>query len=843
MRNCKKSGLLVCFVVVTICMLFIYYDCIFGDSTNIYMDIGADTYCSYWPARVFVRNWLSNPSFYDLSFGLGRNALGTVLDVLVDPFNIPCYFFDSDRVYIGLLIGTFLKYYVLTFYAYMLVSRHIERTIVQIMSTNMIVFCGFFVCWGQHYSFATTFVFYLACLYYFERYLYDDKAKGFVISTAFFIAVWYYSAYMFFLYIIPYYFLWLFWYNRQELNEQRKIYITKTINVVKYSLLSVVLSLPLLIPHIIDVMNSPRVSGKLLPSFELASKSEYISLVARTLSINLLGINDFSGYRNYYESPLLFFGVIGVIFLLYNVCSIAFLKKNLVPVCVIAFSIVFLYFSSPIFNGFSTVAYRWLLVYIPLFAIVAGDGIDQYLNEPNNKKLYVITILICTVSLIIFSNVCQSDDKISNISEICIVSVCVTLLIIAQIHLKCTKYILFAVIMVDLMVNANISVNNRNLIKKSEISSLIYFDSSNDAIEYLNEHDNGYYRIYKDYIGANLNDWMIQNYNSETLYSSVLSGDDWRLIDEFGLETPRSNYLHGFEDRQILRDISGSKYRFSKINTSYYGYDYLQQYGDVFVYKNKYCGGFATLYSDYVSENDIEKLTPYERQDILRKALITNCSIDGLTQVKTVDCDLQAVKSISTVGGVKYEIPDSDIDTAIVVKIDNASEEFILTCKGNQNSQIIVSKGTNDYVYIDNESITEIEVPENVMDEVRVYVTNDEYDASMVNLQMHSIDPQEINNEYIHFAKFECDKTSILNIPIGYDSNWVAYVNGNKVPIIKCNYKYLGVLVNKGENEVELRYQCSWIKPITTGYELVIAMILIMIISKNVRRSWRKNKI
>ena len=73
---------------------------------------------------------------------------------------------------------------------------------------------------------------------------------------------------------------------------------------------------------------------------------------------------------------------------------------------------------------------------------------------------------------------------------------CVTLLIIAQIHLKCAKYILFAVIMVDLMVNANISVNNRNLIKKSEISSLIYFDSSNDAIEYLNEHDNGYYTIF-----------------------------------------------------------------------------------------------------------------------------------------------------------------------------------------------------------------------------------------------------------------------------------------------------------------------------------------------------------
>ena len=82
----------------------------------------------------------------------------------------------------------------------------------------------------------------------------------------------------------------------------------------------------------------------------------------------------------------------------------------------------------------------------------------------------------------------------------------------------------------------------------------------------------------------------------------------------------------------------------------------------------------------------------------------------------------------------------------------------------------------------------------------------------------------------------EKDQFLVLSIP--YQNGWTAYVDGEKVPIQKANYMYMGLDLKAGKHEVELKYEMPGIR-ISVMITVVFSGIFIVVLL--IRRRRRKN--
>ncbi len=61
-------------------------------------------------------------------------------------------------------------------------------------------------------------------------------------------------------------------------------------------------------------------------------------------------------------------------------------------------------------------------------------------------------------------------------------------------------------------------------------------------------------------------------------------------------------------------------------------------------------------------------------------------------------------------------------------------------------------------------------------------------------------------------GRYNCDGKGILMIAIPYQDGWSIYVDGKKADLIKCDYGFIGVVLEAGEHEVEARYDLPYLK-------------------------------
>ena len=76
------------------------------------------------------------------------------------------------------------------------------------------------------------------------------------------------------------------------------------------------------------------------------------------------------------------------------------------------------------------------------------------------------------------------------------------------------------------------------------------------------------------------------------------------------------------------------------------------------------------------------------------------------------------------------------------------------------------------------------------------------------------------------------DQRKFLCFSIPYSSGWKAYVNGKEVDLLRANTMYMGIVLDGGDYNIELRYQTPGLK--LGGYiSLGSVILLLMIVLKN----------
>ena len=836
--------------ILTICLVFgiTYFPILINHQMYMYLDIGADTYCSYWPSLSYVKNWLSQPTTWDMSLGLGAPTITQLCYFLIDPFNWIIILFRPSLMYIGIFISLMFKYIVLAVVSYLYVQKmNISNdNIICTIAASCIVFSGWFVGWGQHYNYATMYVFFIAILFMLEKWMQESRWLGFVIVLAYLCMMTPYYSYMILLFLALYYILRYFCINRKVV---AKTFWLDGLKTAGLCLLAIGCSGIFFLPAVEEILNSPRVGGTYALGVNVASFKEFFSFVMRAFSNNILGINrNFAGYRNYYEAPFMYVGVLGLLLI-----PILFYKPNSKRIYYVigaigVFSVLFAPSTALIFNAFSSITYRWTFIYVPIMALGTGIALEKLKNNNDTgQKIITGNFLILFFLIIGYVNYVFKEEIPLNKEVFYAFLFIILTLVLYQISLTLNVKIRYKVIYVlfiaELSLNAFCSVNSRSLIPVKKIGNMSYFDESNDVVGYLDQNDSGFYRISKRYAYNDLNDSMIQHYSGEKYYCSTLSSSYWNIQNIFDLQGKNSNYFKGFNDKQFLRDIICSKYMISTTDNNIYGHDMIANFGNKYLYINENALEFGILYDCYISVNDFNNLPSYKKGDVLYQACVIEDikEMEGLSEIQ--DTDLFEITEI----GYSLNLLEDCIELTLKqpnespILIEITSLEIQGQIKGtlcgitdaNQidvNDYMDIELGSNvtQYYLIDTLSVEKVLLnisPEDVS-EVHLYEKNmapiEKQIDDMKEKPFHIL---EFRDTYIH-GKVNIERANeLLFVPIIYDKNWHVYVNGVEQEAVIANGGFMAVVVSQGENDVVFRYEA---KAYRYGMVLTACSILII---------------
>lgn len=828
MRILKFQNIDKVYIVLTAVIFSIVYLTVLS-AGNMYMfiDIGADTYCSYWPSIAYVKDLLGDFKLWDMKLGLGNSTITYISYFLADPFQWFCFIFDDKNIDIGIFIGLAFKYFCLSVYAYKYIGIKKMEGYPKIICSLMIVFSGWFVGWGQHYNFATVFVFFIMVLYYFECWLNKSGFVKLVISIMLLAIVSPYYAYMTLLFLAVYYLLRLYDFCKCKMGmKEAAVHALKTAGMV---MLGLGCSAVIFLPYMSEVLSSPRVSGQNLPSFRLGTLQEYASMFLRLFSNSILGINEnFAGYGNFYECPFMYVGILFVL-----VIPLFLFRKQTRKACSLyiicsLFSFVFLNFSSAVFNAFSTKSYRWTFVFIPVFAAACGKALHD-LQALENRKLLIVEAAVLNVVLAVyivwyFSHFGYNKPAAVSVGfSVVILNVYAVVLLFGN-GRKGFYSLLLAVTTMDLCMNAYLSVHERSLISRETKNTMGYFDASADAAAYLKDRDPEFWRLSKNYNQIDLNDSMFQDYYGEKLYSSTLSAETWEMMDFFDLRVKYSNYFYGFDDKQILRNLTAGKYRLSKNQSDYYGYRLIHTIGDVNIYENQNASGFGVLYGSYMKKSSLEGMDSFQVQE----ALLEGCLLDEdvfLLQMRELKGDKNAKDFAEVDKKLVYEQGTADGLTDPVIELDGKNSGPLLVKIYAENASGSMTVFSKDGRSVDT-------VPYHVPQESKVYYV-DTLGASQIEInseggdiygyKVYEIDGEELSERIkersankFHILEFsdmdiqgyaDCSTDQILFLPVPYHKNWKVFVNQKEADILKANAGFMAVVIPKGHAEIRLCYK------------------------------------
>jgi len=220
---------------------------------------------------------------------------------------------------------------------------------------------------------------------------------------------------------------------------------------------------------------------------------------------------------------------------------------------------------------------------------------------------------------------------------------------------KIIKVIILTIICAELITFPARNINDRITTFPDPVKfKLGYFDSTNNAIEYLDKIDSSYYRVDKSYDSVvseygyipSDNDAMVQEYRGLKSYNGNNQPNYIRFIQSAGIfvkypapnwtnpegfkpedfHDANLNYINGVGNRYLLQSFLGVKYYLTKTKSiklpNYYRY--LTTVNNINIYKNNYYLPLGFTLDNYITFDQFAKLDN-SKKDI---ALLSSVVVD-----------------------------------------------------------------------------------------------------------------------------------------------------------------------------------------------------------------------
>jgi len=897
-KNQKEIYILI--LLISSVSLIIFRQYIFGSRYYIFNDAGADTMNSYVPNLIYFSNNLRSWNFWSFEMGLGTNIYSAG-SLLTDPFNLILFLLGSDLIPKALVFIAMLKLILAGVFFYLFLSNHPLNNATKLIFSLLYALNGYILLWGQHYHFATVAVLFPLILHYFEKWIIQKKWKGLVLSICITGIFSYFFLFTITIFLIIYAIIRYFIENKMDY----KLFFLFGLKTSLLYILALGLASCIFIPSVVVVLESPRLSGIPLESMlHTNSLQYYIVLFTRFFSsgIPIIGHFNASDWWNYYEYPIVYCGLFTLVCIPQFIFgSNSYKKFGYVSMLLVTIILLMFPIFSFVFNGFSAIYYRWSFIVIPIFLLVAAFG---YNEKGTRNKIYIIfsTVVIYTLSLLLVlllsKNKFSLDPQMfTNVIRV-FMAITVFLCIYAGIQFiqyknpqysKWTNMFLVFIICVEIIYMSNPILNDRSTLMKD--NQLVYNDASLEIIDNLSSKDPDFYRIIKRNLALGYTDPLFQNYKGTTSFNSLNQPNYLEFLSFFGVEPPykeNPNIIGVPADNYIIQSFLGGKYLISNEKITQEGYQFVSMKNNYYVYENLNALPLGIIYDKFITNVDLNQLSPTEKEISLFKAIILDSSQNpksGITklslneiqidkndelfpieeiqlvnmapigdlipeqiEVKSLNDDPQIIFDLNTLAVGKIVLSfiyESDNENAGQIfwaddskGFNEGMSTFFSIKKGKHRYDIPLGEISANHIRLDFS-----EANQNYkISKIKIYSVSKSVESQLEMIKNDIKEKQEgfkvehYNNDIIN-GYVDLRDPKWLSFSIPYDKGWSIIVNGNKEKLIKVNNGLSGVYLKAGKNNIELKYE---VRGQAIGLRITILSAIIMLLLE--LYVYRKNK-
>lgn len=731
-------------------------------------------------------------------------------------------------------------------------------------------FHGFSIIWGQHYFFSPYSVYTIIIIFLIERFLQKKKAYfDFPLIFISFLAISY-SPYLVYMVYFPMIFYALVRYIQLKETFRLKPFFVKFTNLGLNIILGFVSGMLFACGPILTILYSGRLGAgeskisQLLSYFkQWISPKYYLSIAQRFLSGNYWGVgNQYDVSRvmdNYYEAPQLFFTIFFWILLFQFLFTLYKKNRKNIIISVLTVIIVFMVLSNYgmkyILYACSGICARYTFVLFPLFALMFLRSMENILyNKIYSKSGYILAVVLSIYLLI--EPYLNLNEEFLTVRLQRLIVLNIILFVLGTIVLVCLSIskntnpsrILFygfaGIILLNVTMEMHIATNREGIMSKDEIYDLYSDNGTRKALEYLESIDDSYYRVEKTYCdNSAYTDSLFYNYKAISAYNSVLTTD----IKEFNSKYMNTGYTCIGPFVPFFMSSPYDFIQYSELGVKYVlakeipqdteHYELLKQIDDVYIYKNKFVNSFTTFFDQVVSEEQFLNLNYKEKNQIMQTAVTieeklmdslseyavsieeckNNYQYDDLSEYVLLDDKKMKENTTIDVGEITFK---KDLEPKIS---GNLFIEFTILSEEAQNVFFFLDTG-NGYHNI---HPYRIDAPANEECHVRYLLPKDtkavriqghtgmftitginvsNVDTPVRNEKNPSVIVDQGKDSHIE-GRIESEKNGILLIPITYDSNWKATVDGKEVKLYKADKALMAIEIEEGNHTFVLDYE------------------------------------
>lgn len=871
----RKRNLIGLMAVSTISMGIVFLKLCYSHKIFAYGDIGSDTIMQYLPQYSLIVNKISNGT---ISLWLPEVGYG---------YNLAYFFMASPLLLLlllsGVVLGTQSLPILVIIYkvAGVLLCAYVSFRLLEMFSDNyniiligayLYAFNGFAIIWGQHYVFFD-YPLYAICVFYFiERWLRikDKKFDLALILISF--ACMAFSVYMSYMVYIPVCIYAIIRYIQLNKQFRWKEFISSMFHLALNIFIGFVGGFSTGLLYVKNILNSGRVSSEtsLIERFVGYLKTSYLKddflgSLQRFLSSNLYGIGSaHEGLHNYYEEPQLFFSVLfWVIFFqfVFTIHKTCINRKQMVCKWISVILVTMAIYNKGILfalYAFSQESRRTTFSLFPILAIMVVVVLDNIISKKILSKMGLLLGGCISIVLLLFNyrDFLNLEKQILLIvSTIVLVTAIIVLLIfcIQKNYVKEQNLIIILTVAIFLNVTTEVyvSVNRIGLVEETWIQKDGIKLDTQEAIDYLKENDNTYYRMEKTYATWNgLTDSFFEGYYPVSTYNPTMSHYTKEYNELF--MNPMFLSTRWYKPRFILspNDIIqysslGLKYVLSnhRLSDSQH-YKLVKKVNDIYIYQNLEAESFTTFFDNLVLKNEFEKLEYIDRNKVQQKALIIDDEdaekfqgrVKSIQQVLSGYKEVELTKCINVDGKDITHFYNKKIDYDMEVNFSNSWFDYVngtafLELKIDPMAQgtirIFYDTGSGyneqecDYIYCGTEECQIRYILPDKTEKIKLMFSS--VPSNLIELKiMDSL--EEIKNSDNQSVLYEgenssqingcvyCDRDGLLYIPLTYDTNWKVKIDGEEVDTYLANSGFLAVTISEGNHEIEIVYDSIEIK-------------------------------
>lgn len=602
--------------------------------------------------------------------------------------------------------------------------------------------------------------------------------------------------------------------------------------------------------------------------------------ILRALGPAIMGVGDHRGYYNILEGPAFYCGLLLLLLVpvaIYNLEG----RKRICYILAVLASCIYIVVTPlrVIANGFRDDTFKlssfWICVFMLILSmeiltrIFSGVELRKGSGEVfqitvviavglllisskwayiQNIKATLWCVLFMVIYMIIMQRVCQKDNRRLFVSSLCLIFAAETIVFSWPV----------------------INEGGKIGVEEMQRKRTYYNDYTVDAVKYIAQRDEGWYRLEKSYSSVEYCDSLVQDYYGLASYIGGTEADPGILAiyRAYGLTRDSVDYhgLGGSGGNIYAASLLSTKYFLSKEKTNdRYGLQYLTEFGNVSVYENRLALPFAYTYEQTISEDEFEQLSLYDRsRNILDKCVVSAQGVNVQSAEPSIFHfeDLSGYEKLYEKSDETTYLTDHDPNSVLVVRMMMSDEGHrqpveILDENGDMISLEKIS-------YFAGERVVEI-----YCDEMRSIRFSDEMCADMESIEFYEVDAEQYYDElekgidklqnhamtvtahddiYNHIeGTVDCEKPGVLATSIPFNDGWKILVDGQAVEVITVNSGLVGCYLDQGKHDIAIYYDGkSWLEANifkTIGFIAALSILAVWIFKKYYRvRSDRNDK-